>query len=166
VRIPEPEVGLARSAGSARDAADTLGRFRHRPIPPLNSRVRSCPPRARSEGPPGTVMVMSRTDRQACLPGFQHVALVVETSLARKRPTRGRLLPSRYTTPVMRRQPWNIGPERRHHWTTCPELRIRGLRGRLTATVTATPSHTGPTRPPTTLANAEPGRTDQPSGQN
>jgi hypothetical protein len=37
VRIPEPEVGLARSPGSACDAADTLGRFRHWPILPLNS---------------------------------------------------------------------------------------------------------------------------------
>ena len=42
MRIPEPEVGLARSPGSACDAADTLGRFRHWPILPLNSWVRSC----------------------------------------------------------------------------------------------------------------------------
>ena len=32
MRIPEPEVGLARSQGSACDAADTLGQFRHWPI--------------------------------------------------------------------------------------------------------------------------------------
>lgn len=62
MRIPEREVGLARSPGSACDAADTLGRFRHWPIPPLNPRVQSCPIRARSKGQTRTLVVTHGTN--------------------------------------------------------------------------------------------------------